>query len=71
MKHPIICLWSAGRRPVQAPAPLGLVDRQNLPPANWCGCCGGEVYRPGHSRCERCRNLTGTERSIYELCKSL
>ena len=70
MKNTIICLWSHGRRPVQYPCPSGLVDRQDLPPAGWCSCCGAEIYRPDRSLCERCR-LRGTERSIYELCESL
>lgn len=70
MKNSVICLWSHGRRPVRALPQPGLVDRQGSIPAGWCSCCGAEVYRPGHSRCERCRR-TGTERSIYELCKSL
>ena len=71
MKEPVICLWSHGRRPVRAVPGIGLVDRQGGIPAGWCGMCGAEVYRPGRSRCDRCRKNGGTERSIYGLCESL
>ena len=52
-----ICLDSHGRRPVRLCGAVGLADRQALPPLGWCACCGAEVYRPGKSRCERCRRL--------------
>ncbi len=71
MKNPVVCLWSHGRRPVRALPVIGLADRQGGIPAGWCGVCGAEVYRVGRSCCERCRNHSGTERSIYESCESL
>ena len=70
MKNPVICLWSHGRRPVRAVPVIGLKDVQAEVPAGWCGVCGAEVYRPGRSRCARCRK-GGTGRSIYALCEPL
>lgn len=37
--------------------PVLYIDLQSLPPADFCPCCGGELYAPS-LRCRRCERRT-------------
>lgn len=47
-------------RPVLKKEPVGLVDRQALPPYSWCSRCGGEVYRENDCLCGDCTETEET-----------
>lgn len=47
-------------RPVLKKEPVGLIDRQALPPYGWCSRCGGEVYREEDSLCGDCTETEET-----------
>ena len=55
------------RQPVRLRQPLGLTDLQAQIPWGWCSKCAMEVYAPGKTMCDTCKEEMENDESAKSL----